>query len=309
MKTSTKKETHNGIQPIRVLKHNLTHRLVDRNKELIENLQSDLKLNSNIAYHIAELPLISKQKPYIDQNGLISIHETFLSYTWIITYSMFVLYEEGVAIPDQNKRGIPTHKKQNLELFELVKELFDYSKSLITSYSKWDKEYFPNPEYFDEDTEEGWYILRANDLYVEAVNFILYHEIAHAELQHINQKISKKLDETAIKKLELEADTRAIELMFLNYRNKYNTELAIIIGLASMLFSSPNLSGGNSHPDLDKRIENYLQIVKPEVESPLWAFLVIFMKLWDEQFNHNFIYKTEYNDFKELYYELLEQAK
>ncbi len=44
MKTSVKQETHIGQQPIRVLKHNLTHRLVERHEGLIKKLQSDFKL-------------------------------------------------------------------------------------------------------------------------------------------------------------------------------------------------------------------------------------------------------------------------
>lgn len=46
---------------------------------------------------------------------------------------------------------------------ELKVKLFDFGKSLIASYSSWDKDNLPNPEFFDEETEEGWYILRTND--------------------------------------------------------------------------------------------------------------------------------------------------
>ena len=51
-------------------------------------------------------------------------------------------------------------------------------------YSEWDKEYFPNPELYDEHSEEGWYILRANDLYAVSYTHldvykrqVLYFEI------------------------------------------------------------------------------------------------------------------------------------
>jgi hypothetical protein len=309
MKSSIKKDIHNGTQPIRVLKHNLTTRLVERNTELINELQADFRLNGKIVYHIAELPIIEKQTPYIDDKGLINIHETYLSYIWSITFSMFVLYEESISIPDYIKRDKKPPKTQNLELIELTKELFDYSKSLVRVYSEWDKEYFPNPEYFDEETEEGWYILRTNDLYVEATNFILYHEIAHAELEHIKKITIEGLSNDDIKELELEADTRAIELMFLNFRNRNATEIAITIGLSSMLFMSSNLNGGKKHPNIDVRIENFISIIKPKDDSSLWAFLVLFVKLWDKQFSHNFTNKMEYNTYKELYYELIKQAK
>lgn len=309
MKTSVKKEIHNGIQPIRVLKHNLTHRLVDRHEDLIKKLQSEFKLDKNIKYHIEELSLFEKQTPFIDNNGQINLHETYLSFIWTISFSMFIIYEEGVAIPDQIKRNIPTHKAQNLELVKLAEELFNYSKSLVKVYSEWDKEYFPNPEYFDEDTEEGWYILRTNDLYVEVINFILYHEIAHAELEHLNKISAQKLNENNIKELELEADTRAVNLMLEKNRNIKVTELSIIIGLASMLFCNKYIDGGSRHPNIDKRIQNAIDIIKPKEDSCLWPFLVLFLKLWDKQFEHNFTHKNEYNTYEDLYYELIKQAK
>ncbi|MFV0304590.1 MAG: hypothetical protein ACK5IC_03785 [Moheibacter sp.] len=309
MKISTKKETHNGIQPIRVLKHNLTHRLVDRNAELINELQLDFRLQSHIKYHIAELPLIENQTPFIESSGHINIHETFLAYIWSVTFSMFVMHEEGIAIPDYLKRDMIPPKKHNPTLLNLAKELFDYAKSLIRVYSEWDKEYFPNPEYFDEKTDEGYYILRTNDLYVEVLNFILYHEIAHAEYEHINNIQSNSLSNDEIKNLELEADNRAIELMFFNCRNRNATEIAIVIGLASMLFSRSDLYGGSRHPNVDVRIENYLKKLNLTDNSSVWTFLVIFLKMWEQQFSLNFKQKKEYDTYKELYYELLEQAK
>ena len=63
MKISIKKDTHIGNQPIRVLKHNLTSRLEERNEEYIKSLQSDFKLNKSIIYNIKDLPLNQKQLP------------------------------------------------------------------------------------------------------------------------------------------------------------------------------------------------------------------------------------------------------
>ncbi len=222
---------------------------------------------------------------------------------------MFVIYEERIVIPDQINRNIPTRKSQNLKLIKLAEELFEYSKRLVVIYEEWNKEYFPNPEYFDENTEEGWYIVRTNDLFVEVVNFILYHEIAHAELEHLDQIKEQKLNDESRKQLEFEADTRAVELMLEKNRNINIAKLAIIIGLASMLFCKQHLNGGKKHPNIDKRIENVLNLINPEDDSYLWSFLVLFMKLWDKQFNHNFTYETEYSTYKGLYYDLIKQAK
>jgi len=309
MKRSVRTENHVGLQPISVLKHNLIARLEERSEELIRLLQIESKLGNNIQYVSYNLPLVDRQTPYINDKGTIHIHETFLSYLWIISFTMFVLYEEGVAIPDQIKRGYKTHKNQDRALMNLTEELFDYAKSLVKNFSKWDINYFPNPEFYDRDTDEGFYIERNNDLYVEAMNFILFHEIAHAELEHINKKISQNLSNESLKILELEADSRAINLLLENYKSLNATHLAIIIGLASIIFSGKSLVGGGEHPDIDKRIENALEIIQPTDDSPVWAFLVLFLKLWDKQFSHNFIENSHYDSFKDFYYELIQQAR
>lgn len=310
MKISVYKEgIHVGIQPIRTLKHNITHRLVERSEDFIKELYLDKRLAQFIKYHAKGSYLKDRQTPYIDENGVINIHETFLSYIWIISFTIFILYEEGIAIPDQIIKGLKPYKNQNPELIEIAKELFDYAKSLIVSYSPWDKDYFPNPEFYDSQTIEGWYIERTNDIYVETMNFILFHEIAHAENKHLRKKKEERLEGDELKKLELEADTRAIELILKGCRNQNVTEISILVGLASMLFCRRDLSGDNEHPNIDVRINNYLSIIKPANDSVIWGMLVVFLKLWDEQFSHNFVHGKIYNDFREMYYEISQQIK
>lgn len=309
MKISIKKDTHIGNQPIRVLKHNLTSRLEERNEEYIKSLQSDFKLNKSIIYNIKDLPLNQKQLPFIDDKGTINIHETFLSYSWIICYYFFVLHEESFAIPDHINRGVETPKDHNPELIKPAEELFNYAKLLIVLFEDWDIEKLPNPEYFDENTPEGWYILRTNDLFVETLNFVLYHEIAHAELEHIKKIKEENLSNEERKKLELEADSRAIELILLNCRNKNASSISITIGLASLLFFKNNLNGGNKHPNIDDRLENAINIINPEEDSSVWTMLCIFLKVWDKQFNLGLQQKEEYDTYKELFYDLITQVK
>jgi hypothetical protein len=95
-------------------------------------LHSDFRLNKSIKYHIANLPLVNRQTPFIDKKGMINIHETYLSYSWIVCYHFFVIHEEGFAIPDRLKRHLPVAKPHTPELINEAKELFDYGKSLIS---------------------------------------------------------------------------------------------------------------------------------------------------------------------------------
>jgi hypothetical protein len=309
MKTTIKHENHTGEQPIRVLKHNLTTRLVERNEDYIKSLQSDFKLNKLINYHIKNTPLIEKQLPFIDGTGTINIHETFLSYVWIVCYYFFVLHEEGYAIPDHINRNIPLHKTPNPELIRDAERLFKYAKLLITVFEPWDKETLPNPEHYEENTGECWYILHTNDLFVEVLNFILYHETAHAELEQIKKITFENLSDEERKPLEIEADTRSIELILSNCRNENATHISIAIGLASMLFFKKDLSGGKKHPNLDQRIENAISLIKPAEDSPVWTMLALFIREWGKQFTLNLKEKREYETYKDLVYDLLNQIK
>ena len=308
MKKSIKKDTHIGEQPIRVLKHNLTTRLEERNQEYINSLQSDFKLNKGIAYHIKQSPLVERQLPFIDEKGTINIHETYLSYMWSVCYYFLVLHEEGFAIPDHIKRNVPVHKSQNLELLPKAQDLFDYAKLLIKVYEPWDKTNLPNPEYFDENDAEGWYVLRTNDLFVESINFVLYHETAHAELEHIKKIIVENIGDEDRKPLEIEADSRAVELILQNCRNRNASEISIIIGLASILFFKNNLDGGKKHPNVDERLKNAIELISPSEDSAIWTLLALFIKVWDKQFNLSLKEKPEYDTYKELFYDLLSQV-
>jgi hypothetical protein len=309
MKKSILKDTHRGSQPIRVLQHNITARLEQRNEHYIKVLQNDFRLNKGIVYVANELSLDEKQRPFIDENGTIHIHETFISYIWLISYYFFVIHEEGCAIPDLIKRNLPVRNPQNLLLLNEAEEVFNYAKLIIRVFEKWDKDILPNPEFFDEDSEEGWYILRTNDIFVETLNFILFHEIAHAELQHIKKIKQNNLSDEDRKKLELEADTRAIQLIFSNCRNRVASEISIVVGIASMLFSKANLDGGRKHPNINERIENFLILSNPTEDSSVWTMLTLFFKVWDKQFNLGLSERESYETYKELYYDLLNQVK
>ncbi|MEZ0184648.1 phage exclusion protein Lit family protein [Flavobacterium plurextorum] len=309
MKKSVWQNSHSGKQPIRVLKHNLTTRLVNRNKEYIESLQSSSILDEKVKYHDQNLPLNNRQGPFIYENGLINIHETFLSYIWINCYYFVVLHEEKYALPNLIDKGEMEDRPESAELLSDAEDLFSYGLTLIKGFVDWDKETLPNPEYFDEESPQGNYILRVNDLFVEVLNFILYHETAHAEFQHIKKIKEGKLSNEEIKDLEIEADSRAIQLIIKNSTSRQKAEIAIAMGLASMLFIKNSLKGGSTHPDLDKRIENAIEILQPSEDSEIWTTLCLFIKTWDKQYGLGLVENSTCSTIKDVFYDLLQQAK
>lgn len=148
MKISIKSENHNGIQPIRVLQHNIVSRFENTNSDFLK-ISRELVINKNlqpgISYYIYEEPILFEcehfkyQTPCVDSNKKIAIHETFLSYLWINCYSLWVLYDEAVAKPMQNAQAGTIINIINTSLIQKTEELFQYGKSLIRVYTPWDK--------------------------------------------------------------------------------------------------------------------------------------------------------------------------
>lgn len=316
MKISVKSEHHNGIQPIRVLQHNIISRYENTNSEFLKSSKELIEkkgLQQGISYFIYEEPILfscehfKTQTPFVDADKKIAMHETFLSYIWIICYSMLVLYDEAVAKPMQNAQLKIEINTIDKDVIKKAEELLQYGKSLIKSYSNWDKEYFPNPEKYSK--EEELYILKANGLFIFAINFILCHEFAHVEKEHIDALNSRPVDSKERKLFEKEADDRAIELMLNGKDGKHDKsiELGILIGLSSMLYFRKNTYGGETHPDTDSRIKNYLEKLNPSNVDPIWGVAALFFKVWDNQFNLSFDWPLDVNDFKELFTGVLTQ--
>ena len=318
MKTNYKTENHNGVQPIRVLQHNITRDFENLSPEFLKlarELADNGVLNPGISYFMDEEPIIYSnqhykgQTPFVNQYGKIALHETFLSYIWIISYSMWVLYEEAVYKPNYNLINGEKIHEIDLTIIEKTKELFQYGKSLIVSYSSWDKEYLPNPEEYSD--EEEYHILRTNGIFTKAISFILCHEYAHIEKKHIQNILTREVSNDERKIFEKEADDRAIELMLSakNGENDKTIDLGILMGLASMLFFKSDVEGGAHHPDTDSRITNFLEKLDIADDDNLWGIASLFFKLWEEQFSLSFTWAKSVGTFKELFYDTLPQVK
>ena len=193
MKKNFYNPTHSGLQPVRVLDHNIIY--------LFENIYPDFltELKSAVAnkglqpgltkYCLEEAIRFSNmdfksQTPFIGIDKKIVLHETFLSFLWIYCYCVLVVFDEGIQKPLQNKTYNPTNPLPHIANEAL--KLFDYGLSLIDIFNPWDKN-LPNPEEYDDS--EAFYIERANSVFLYALNFILCHELGHVILGHIDQSI------------------------------------------------------------------------------------------------------------------------
>ncbi|WP_307529326.1 hypothetical protein [Pedobacter sp. W3I1] len=102
------------------------------------------------------------------ENRQIMLHESFLSYLWCISYTLYI---ETIDYPKINKKEKKEVYKINEDEIAKARELFAYGKSLIAFYSVWDKDNLPNPEKYL--AEKRNYIEQSNICYTEAMKFIL----------------------------------------------------------------------------------------------------------------------------------------
>ncbi|MDN3551000.1 phage exclusion protein Lit family protein [Mucilaginibacter aquaedulcis] len=300
---------HIGLQPIRVLQYNLEHQLENTNGDFLR-MSRDLiargLLQPGIKYVRSEDPINTEieghiQTPYVNAKGEIFIHETFLSYVWCMAYSLWTLYDEAVARPSQNLHaGREINDIDRLQIDTSVK-LFKYGLSLYSFYSSSLDEGLPNPQQYH--AQQSFYVEKSNGLYLQAMNFILCHEIAHIELGHTRQNRATMTNQRILNN-ERAADDRAIKWILAGETEEMKATIhtGVLIGLCSLLFLR-RTAKGTTHPNTDDRINNLLTIIQPDEASPLWGIAALAFKLWDDQFQKFFSWSTHnLGSYKELYF-------
>lgn len=308
------KEIHNGTQPVRVVHHMILYLFQNTHETFFEVLLNEIdkqNLNRELKLIFGEEPIRvgdgTYRTPRINiETRAIELHETFLSYLWSCTYSIFVLYAETVDFPRCNREnGRITHpiSKDNIESANL---LFEYAKYIIVDFNEWDKAKLPNPEIYLAEKRD--FIEQTNCYYTEAVKFILCHEFTHLTL-HVDQ-INNEMTNSHFLEFEMEADNNAIELMrkgILFDAHQLAIENGIIMGLLSMFFFSAKTEGIR-HPNAEDRLTNALEKLELKNNPFAWGIACIGLKLWDEQFGKGFEWK-ENLEYRDLYYDIIRQIK
>lgn len=307
-----KPDIHQGTQPIRVVHNMLVYMFSQSHPSFSKELQEQVKageLNSKIDFIFAEDAIRHENGFHtprvIRDTKSIQLHETFLSFLWCTTYSIYTLYVEIVDNPAMNKFAGYTKYPISEANIEMAKAIFGYAKSLIAFYSLWDKDYFPNPENYMAENRN--YIEQTNIFYTEAVKFILAHEYTHLKL-HIEQ-VDDQTPISSFLAFEQEADDEAIHNTLKGLTETTHFGICgIIIGLLSMLFFSAKTTG-ERHPNTEDRITNALERLPIDDNHYAWGMACVGLELWEEQFNLHFDWLPQPNSPKQQYYHLLHQIK
>lgn len=304
-----------GTQPIRVLNHMLGLMFANTHSEFHKELFEEIDKG---VFRKGVFPVLGEEAlrkdngnfrtPILDEQKNVIINETFLSYLWGVTYSVYALFLETIDFPQINNHyGYTEHpiRQENIDKAHL---LFNYAKSLIQVFEKWDKEALPNPEMYSANASDRTYIEQSNTFYTEAVKFILCHEFTHAQ-RHI-EKIGKDLPVSHYLEFEKEADENAVILLkigMINNLNQIAVEIGIVIAVLSMFFFRKTTTG-IKHPNSEDRLTSVLESLQLSESHSAWGIACIGLKLWDDQFGQNLEWETE-TTHKNLYYNIAGQIK
>lgn len=273
------KDTHPGDMPIRVLRYNLVHNIENIRPDILNQYKEWVtsgKLNPEIKW------LIDNQEvkpPHVDLiKKQINLQETYLSFIWALTYSLFVIYEEGIQ-----KKMINKHWEGNIvldtPLLQNAEKLFNWAITLIDHYSKWSHN-LPNPE-LQRNEEEKFFVEKVNGIFLDVVTFIFFHECSHLVNNHyevIKKYGNKKPHELLVneleeyKEIEKEADLFALETIIRDYdtdRFKIVKGLAVVLAYISNFFIiiHPKSIKQCLHPDLDTRLHNALEYLGQDLHK------------------------------------------
>src|SRR5665213_541388 len=198
----------------------------------------------------------------------IEIQQVHIAFLWCQCYNFVLLNEVSQRLANKNSKIIQI-KDADENTKVLMDNLTGWSFSLRDAYSFWPPD-IPDPAC------PGDNIRMANELLVQVVKFLLYHEIAHLGNNHANylQLIATPNSELSdnelseLKMLEIEADNYAFEMSVGPNLDAgtYNQALGALVALLSNLFiiTSTRQLKQLRHPDIDTRIFNLMNKIKFE---------------------------------------------
>lgn|GEM_PF-5389387 len=236
---------------------------------MIFQLFSRINTNRNIRLHLVEDLMDNRlNTPFVrtifDINSgkrssdIIYIHESFMSFLWAYIWAIWVIVEEGILLPARNNNSIfqgPINLQSTNNL-RTADSLLRYCSSLNGNYSELESNALPNP------LDSRDYVANVNGLFLYAIIGIIYHEIGHVILNHTGSTPNNEREADDFASIRLsQLIQNDFPTMTEDERSRFLT-LSHILPLTSFLILRSSIVDGNTHPNLNTRIDWAIQRVR-----------------------------------------------
>lgn len=161
----------------------------------------------------------------------------------------------------------------------LSHEFRKYANTLFKRNTKWNLGVFPNPGLYPKHL--SFEINYATNLFQNAIEYILMHEIAHIVHDHGAQDQESLNNEENID-FEYEADRTAYDLLVLGIDDDemiQSIQVGAVLGLLSVLFSRQKLEN-TDHPADYKRVKALLSHYDIHKTNFAWGFAAMLLQKW-----------------------------
>jgi Peptidase U49 len=252
--------------PISALEHNVIHEFERRAKANAHDLKSSVTSGKVVPTLELMLDKIPPRGPCANlETREITIYESHLAYLWAFVYSSFVLFEEGIQKP-MLAGAFNGRLELNNPLLQRAAALQNWAIKFVRCYSEWSVDELPNPAKV-ESASEKFYVPKVNNLFLQAVNFLLFHEYGHLVLGHC---ADGGRDWTLAQ--EQDADNYATTFFIepgTPEKERQVVGISIVLLLASCVFIPERISGlwQVKHPHLHDRIRNGISSLNLESEE------------------------------------------
>lgn len=306
-----------GNQPVRVLEANVLEWFEGKYPEFRQELEAvgvRWGLSRKLRYFCDKIAILADNPedhmiPYIE-DGVIGLHETFMSYLWTVCYSFMVIFDERMHGPHINQ--IPGHGYPLGHFAGRGYSVLTYGLKLIKEFQPW-PDALPSPERCSE--EDQYYVTRANGIYVSAADFILCHEIAHSVCGHLHKQAETVarggfLPSYEIRTMEREADQWALACVIKGIRQKRTRTtigMGVVAGLGALLLLGSQISSTN-HPDMDDRMLAALNELCSDPKDNLWGVADAFLIAWNETFKKGIKLPSECDTYQDLFQAVLSEV-
>ena len=295
-----------GELPVRGLVGILLDWFYELDEEFLLAYREEMRFNGlpeKISYRIDAAP-ISDQACVTQEKG-IELYETFLQYLWCLSYAGYVFFREGFMNPHMagTFKGVLDVGNPFMKKAEAVLQL---GLSLRTEYSPERFDGVPNP--IEHDAIDKDHVEKANAIFAAAASFIIVHEFAHFYMGHVGTVAfgsQSKADESA-------ADAYALHVIRQSMGKEQRRDVTHILGvttaLTSLMLLTPDLRGGEDHPDPDERLRCAVEILGVEDESQ-WAAISMGLYLWCKTHPHEIMVPRKGDSFKDFFYLVVNQMR